>query len=65
MPESMRSFGELIDEAATITSRLARTIWTFLRASISTPTARLFSIAMRRAKPLTRRTFGRFSAGFR
>ncbi len=65
MPDSIRSFGELIDEAAIMTSRRARMVEKVRPASISTPTARLPSSTILRARPLTSLTFGRFKAGFR
>lgn len=49
--QRLRSLGELIDEAAMITSRPARMTSMPARVSTSTPTARLPSITILRAKP--------------
>ncbi|MNT36540.1 hypothetical protein D3C72_1726280 [compost metagenome] len=65
MPESISNFGELKDDAETMTSRSALMVSTPPLRSISTPTARPFSMTTLRAKPLTSVTLPRFSAGFR
>ncbi|MNT89437.1 hypothetical protein D3C72_2301620 [compost metagenome] len=65
IPESISSFGELNEEAERMTSRLAVMVSTTPLRSISTPTARPFSMTILRAKPLTSVTLPRFSAGFR
>lgn len=51
MPDSIKSFGELKEEAETITSRFAFTTSILPLRSISTPVARPSSITMFCAKP--------------
>ncbi|MNY56481.1 hypothetical protein D3C86_1925630 [compost metagenome] len=65
MPDSIRSFGELKEDAETITSRFALTISILPPRSISTPVARRFSITTLRAKQRMSETLGRFRAGRR
>ncbi len=66
MPDSIRSWGELIAPPATITSRAAPSVSTPPALAISTPVARPFCTSTRRVRaPVMMVRFGRPAAGCR
>jgi len=65
MPESINSLGELMEEAATMTSLVARMVSMAPLRVTSTPVARVPSMMILRANAVTSVQVSRLSAGRR